>query len=137
MSIAATIALPRIHAAARALAGAILLVLNAIVHADVIDIRWQDSGRFERSFSVAPGEFAELCGPLKPGQTVKWTFEADGAVDFNIHYHVDKDVRYPARKDQVKSLQGEFVVDSVQDHCWMWVNKSTQSTRVAVALGKV
>jgi len=86
MSIAATLALPRIRADARALAGAMLLVLNATAHADVIDIHWQDSGRFERGFAIAPGKFAELCGPLKPGQTVKWTFEADGAVDFNIHF---------------------------------------------------
>jgi hypothetical protein len=113
-----------------------LPLLSAIAQAEVMDIRWQDSGRFERSLTVAPGKFAELCGPLKPGQTIKWTFEADGAVDFNIHYHLDKEVRYPARQDQVKKLQGEFVVDSAQDHCWMWVNKSGQSMRVAVALRK-
>ena len=44
-----------------------------------------------------PRKFAEIYGSLDAGQTVKWAFEADRVLNFNFHYHVDKDVRYPAK----------------------------------------
>jgi hypothetical protein len=105
-----------------------------IARAEVIDLQWQDGGRFERNLTIAPGKFAEICGPLEPGQAIQWSFKADRAVNFNIHYHVDKDVRYPAKTDQVESQQGDLAVDSKQDYCWMWVNKTTTATQLAVTL---
>ena len=65
---------------------------------------------------------------------MQWSFEADVALNFNVHYHVDKDVRYPAKKENVKRLQGDLSVDSRQDYCWMWSNKTTASTKLSVTL---
>ncbi|MBI3367800.1 MAG: hypothetical protein HY021_04950 [Burkholderiales bacterium] len=113
-----------------------LSLCASLARAEVIDLQWQDGGRFERSLAIAPGKFVELCGPLEAGQAILWSFKADRAVNFNIHYHVDKDVRYPARKDQVASLQGELAVDSKQDYCWMWVNKTTTETKLSVTLSR-
>lgn len=73
---------------------------------------------------VAPGS------RLDAGQAVRWSFEADRALNFNDHYHVDKEVRYPAKKENVKRLQGDLSVDSRQDYCWMWTNKTTVSTKL-------
>ena len=125
----------RVHrAAAGALAGVSLLMGAAAARAEVIELQWQDAGRFERSLTIAPGKFAEICGPLEAGQAVQWSFEADRALNFNVHYHVDKEVRFPAKKDNVKSLQGNLSVDSRQDYCWMWTNKTTASTKLSVTL---
>jgi hypothetical protein len=44
-----------------------------------------------------PRKFAEIYDSLDAGQTVKWAFGADRVLSFNVHYHVDKDVRYPAK----------------------------------------
>ena len=44
--------------------------------ADIVDIAWGADGRFERSVSVAPGKFAEVCGKLPAGLKVGWNFEA-------------------------------------------------------------
>jgi hypothetical protein len=114
------------------LSAAALGLCAGLARAEVIDLQWHDGGRFERSLTVLPGKFVELCGPLRPGPPIQWSFKADRALDFNIHYHVDKDVRYPAKKDQVKSLQGVLAVDAPQDYCWMWVNKSPLPAKVAV-----
>lgn len=122
------------RAAAGVLAGVSLLMGAAAARAEVIELQWQDAGRFERSLTIAPGKFAEICGPLEAGQAVQWSFDADRALNFNVHYHVDKDVRYPAKKENVKRLQGDLSVDARQDYCWMWTNKTTASTKLSVTL---
>jgi hypothetical protein len=113
-----------------------LLLPGTLVRAEVNTIAWQESGRFERTLVVAPGKLVEFCGALRPGQTVTWSFEADGAVNFNIHYHVGQEVRYPSRMDQVRQSQGVLAVESAQDYCWMWVNETERPSKLAVALNK-
>lgn len=122
------------RAAAGRLAGAVLSLCGGVAQAEVIEIQWRDGGRFERSLTVLPGRFAELCGPFQAGQAVAWSFEADRALDFNIHYHAGSDVRYPAKQDRVARLHGKLAVDIAQDHCWMWVNKTTAAATLAVTL---
>lgn len=121
-------------------AGVVALVslLLAATHAraEVVDLQWRDEGRFEHSLVIAPERFAEVCGPLAAGQTVRWTFKADKTVNFNIHYHVGKAVQFPVKKEQVESLEGDLVVDSMQDYCWMWSNKTTAATKLSVTLDR-
>jgi hypothetical protein len=111
-----------------------LLLCAASARAELIEIQWQDGGKFERQMTVAPGKFAEVCGPLKAGQSVAWSFDAVAPLNFNIHYHLGQEVRYPAKKDQVQSLRGNLVVDAAQDYCWMWVNKSAKASKFTVSL---
>ena len=120
--------------AASVLLGAALGTGANITRAEAIDLLWRDGRHFERSLTIAPGKFAEICGPLAAGQTIEWSFKADHALNFNIHYHADKDVRFPAKQDQTASLQGILAVDAQQDHCWMWVNKATTAARLTLAL---
>jgi len=121
-------------AAASLLAGTALWIGVGLARAEVIDLQWQQGGRFERELTIAPGRFAELCGPLEAGPAINWSFKADRAVNFNIHYHVDKDVHYPANHDQVESLEGELAVEARHDYCWMWVNKTKAAAKLSVAL---
>lgn len=111
-----------------------LCLAAAAAQAEIIDIAWQDAERFDRTLTVAPGKFAELCGPLAVGKRVAWSFEAEGALNFNIHYHLGKEVRYPARIEQSRGSAGELAVDTAQDYCWMWTNKSAVPARLAVKL---
>lgn len=120
----------------RVAAAAALGLGLAVAHAEVIDLTWTPDGRFERDLRIAPGKFAELCGPLQPGQSVRWSFEADRPLNFNIHYHVGQDVHYPAKQDRVERARGELAVDARQDHCWMWVNKTAATARLAVTLAR-
>jgi hypothetical protein len=92
--------------------------------AELIDIAWGQEGRFQRSTAVAPGKFAEVCGPLRKGQSIEWSFESDAAMDFNIHYHQGKKVVFPAKRDAVAKGGGTLAVVLDQDYCWMWTNKS-------------
>lgn len=113
----------------------ILAVLcSTAARADIIDIAWNEQGRFERRVSVAPGKFAEVCGKLARADSVAWRFDASGPLNFNIHYHEGKDVRYPERRDALAGASGRLQVALDQDYCWMWTNKTTAATKLSVTL---
>lgn len=105
---------------------AVSAVLPTTARAEIIDIAWSEQGRFVQEVTVAPGKFAEACGKLQSGQRVNWRFEAGGPLEFNIHFHEGKAVRYPARRKAVAAARGELKVALDQDYCWMWTNKTAQ-----------
>lgn len=111
---------------ARCLGSLCVVVLSTGAQAEIVDIAWSGDGRFERRLTVAPGKFAEVCGKLAKAQSVAWRFDAGGPLNFNIHYHEGKDVRYPERRDALASASGQLRVALDQDYCWMWTNKSAQ-----------
>ena len=121
-----------IHRISVALSLAILC--STAARADIIDIAWNEQGRFERRVSVAPGKFAEVCGKLSRADSVAWRFEASGPLNFNIHYHEGKDVRYPERRDALADASGRLQVVLDQDYCWMWTNKSGQAVDLNLLL---
>ena len=110
------------------------ILCSTAARADIIDIAWNEQGRFERRVSVAPGKFAEVCGMLARGDSVAWRFEASGPLNFNIHYHEGKDVRYPERRDALAGASGRLQMALDQDYCWMWTNKSGQAVDLNVLL---
>lgn len=95
---------------ARSLSPILLFLVAASAQAEVIDIVWNGEGRFERRMTVASGKFAEICGKLTRADTVAWRFEASGPLNFNIHYHEGKDVRYPERRDALAGADGQLRV---------------------------
>ena len=104
--------------------------------ADVADIQWSEAGAAAREFRVEPGKFAEWCGKLRSGEKVTWRYESAAPVNFNIHYHEGKDVRFPARQDGASTAEGVLQVASDQDYCWMWTNKSASSVALKATLSK-
>jgi hypothetical protein len=106
------------------------------VRATVVDLGWSADGTFSRNATIAPKQFLEICGPLVVKESVTWRFEASRGIDFNIHYHVGKDVTYLAKADSVKSMSAEFVAKLDQEYCWMWSNTSDQPISFKVQLKK-
>lgn len=126
-------ALARSGARRKAVAAAALIATATLAHSQIIDLEWTPAGSFERQIGIAPGKFAELCGTLAKGQSVQWSFNATGALDFNIHYHQGKDVVYPVRANAARS-EGTLAVDAAQDYCWMWTNKAAVPASLQVQL---
>lgn len=119
-----------------ATAVALLLSANA-VHAEVIDIAWDASGRFERALDLAPAKFAEVCGRLTNGQSIAWSFKSGQPLNFNVHYHQAKSVVFPVKKDRSSELDGELHVGVDQDYCWMWENPGGTGTTFTVVLRRL
>ena len=111
-----------------------LALLSTGVLADIVDIAWDPSGRFERSVNVAPGKFAEVCGKLPAGLNVAWSFEASAPLDFNVHYHLGKEVLFPSKLSAVAAAKDTLMTKIDQDYCWMWSNKSTAPSRFTIKL---
>lgn len=100
----------------------------------IVDIRWSNEGRFAHQSSVNPNEFVELCGELPAGTRVGWRFSASVPMDFNIHYHVGRDVVFPEKRAQVTSGAADLSVSLQQTYCWMWTNKATGPSTLQVDL---
>jgi len=116
---------------------ALVLALTALAPhtlADVVAIAWDAAGRFERSVSVAPGKFAEVCGKLPAGLKIGWNFEATAPLDFNVHYHVGKEVVFPSKLTAVVTAKDTLTAKIDQEYCWMWSNKSAASATIMVKL---
>ena len=102
--------------------------------ADIVDIAWDANGRFEHTVSVAPAKFAEVCGKLPAALKVRWSFDASAPLDFNVHYHVGKQVVFPSKLAAVAAAKDVLDTKIDQDYCWMWSNKSASAATITVKL---
>lgn len=64
--------------------------------------------------------FGERCIRLAAGESIRYRFSASTPVDFNIHYHRDKDIFYPVKTSRVGSGDATFLAPSSEDYCLMW-----------------
>ena len=60
---------------------------------------------------------------LIPGQTLKFQYEANAELDFNLHYHHGKDVTMPM-SGKYSNYSNTYVATQKNDFCLMWQNKS-------------
>ena len=77
--------------------------------------------------SLEPGAFEELCFELGAGQSMRYTFDAGAALDFNLHWHRGNTVLYPVRIDALARIGGVFHATESQAYCLMWTNKERRS----------
>lgn len=118
-----------------ALLAALALAASATdASAALVEVTWSTSGRFERSVSVEAGKAVEVCAKLGSGTQVRWEFDASTPMDFNVHYHADKDVVFPSRLTAVSTAQDTLDAKSEQHYCWKWSNKSAAPATVMVKL---
>ena len=112
----------------------LLLVVSSGARAEVVDIQWSPDGRYTHEGTVPAGKFVEVCGKLRAGMKVHWEFEASAPVDFNVHYHVGKDVAFPTKLSAVATAKDLLETKVEQDYCWMWTNKSAAPATLSVKL---
>ena len=108
----------------------------AMASAHIVDIQWDASGRFVHKAEIQAGKFVEVCGALKPGQKITWSFQGSAPMNFNIHYHLGKETVFPAKLSAVKDAAQTLNVQAEQMHCWMWSNKSTQPLALQLTLAR-
>lgn len=111
-------------------------LLGPSAHAQLIAVEWDAEGRFEKTVPVPAAKFIELCEKLGAGTRVQWRFDAPSPLDFNIHYHEGKEVRFPARADRSLGSRGTLDASGAHDYCWMWTNKASTPISVSVKLAR-
>lgn len=113
-----------------------VLALSTTSHAELIDVKWNAEGKFERTQPIASGKFVEICESLAKESVVTWQFTASAPLNFNVHFHQGKEVAFPEKKDGVSELKGTLVAQSKEDYCWMWTNKGDMPSTISVLLTK-
>mgnify|MGYP003385898491 CR=1 FL=1 len=118
-------------------AASLLLILSfpLAAHADIVELTWT-GGAFSHRAKIAPKKFLEVCGKLKAGDGVAWKFSGTVPTDFNIHYHVGKDVTYPENRKDIADAGGTLAAPLDQDYCWMWTNRSAQAVDIDINLSQ-
>ncbi len=111
-----------------------LMTALPVARADVVDIKWSGDGRFAHEGTVAAGRFAEVCGKLPAGTTVRWDFDASAPLDFNVHHHVGKEVVFPSKLSAVATAKDTLQASVAHDYCWMWSNKSAKPATLILNL---
>jgi len=106
----------------------------AMASAHIVDIQWDASGRSVHKAVIQAGKFVEVCGALKPGQKITWSFQGSAPMNFNIHYHLGKQTVYPAKLNDVKAAAQTLQVQAEQVHCWMWSNKTAAAASLELGL---
>jgi hypothetical protein len=73
---------------------------------------------------VDAGSLHEECLSMAPGQALRYEFQSDRALAFNIHYHEGDAVHYPVRHPATAALSGGFEPDERRrrHYCMMWAN---------------
>jgi hypothetical protein len=80
--------------------------------------------------AIAPGKIDEICAPMAAGDTLRWRFEADAALDFNVHHHVGKQVLMPVQAKRTKRHDGTHAIDQANDWCLMFTAPKERAVRV-------
>jgi hypothetical protein len=78
--------------------------------------------------SLAPFEFQELCLELAPRDKIRYDFQSDQPIEFNIHYHDGLRIRFPVKLTGITGHGDNFAADSDQIYCLMWFNRSLSRT---------
>jgi hypothetical protein len=82
------------------------------------------------SHTIEPRQIAEECFKLPARQTIGYSFEATGPVDFNIHFHRGTDIHFPVQAEQVRRADDRFTAPSTEEFCLMWTNPSSMVVTV-------
>ena len=85
----------------------------------------------ERAVELAPRSNQESCLRLAGDDLLEISFSASDAVDFNIHYHVDGQVRFPVNLKQQRDYADSYVAPEPREYCLMWTNRGPQSVRLS------
>jgi hypothetical protein len=80
----------------------------------------------KKSETIKASGIHEDCMELLPGQILEYSFEASKSLDFNIHYHEDREVVYGIKKNGISGDKGVFHSNKKQYYCLMWTNPGSE-----------
>lgn len=78
----------------------------------------------EEKIVIASRETHEKCLDLAEGEKLPYRFSSSATVNFNIHYHEGKDVRYLEQQRSILSFEGNITAPHAGEYCLMWKNRT-------------
>lgn len=87
---------------------------------------------------IKPSRSFEDCMEVLPGQIINYSFNASNFVNFNIHYHAEKELHYPVLKKGVMTGKGSLDIQELDYYtteqeffCVMWDNLNPEPVQVS------
>lgn len=111
--------------------------LSASANASLVELKWDEQGRFQHRGEIKAGGILEVCGKLMLGTKIDWQYQSAKPLDFNIHFHESKKVSLPVKYQARDSAAEQFEVTQSQDYCWMWSNKTKEVVTLDLSLSQV
>jgi len=117
----------------------LLLSLSLLISGCATSGTNDDGGmRMSDTVKIKPSGSYEDCLELLPGQTMNYSFNASNFVNFNIHYHAEKELHYPVNKKGVMMGKGSLDIQELDYYtteqeffCIMWDNLSSEPVQVS------
>lgn len=66
--------------------------------------------------------FAEINLAMAPGQRFNWSWQADGELYFNVHYHADGETERPV-EERTDGHAGTFTAPAAEIYSLLWLNE--------------
>ncbi len=110
---------------------------SASANASLVELKWDEQGRFQHRGEIKAGGILEVCGKLMLGTKIDWQYQSAKPLDFNIHFHEGKKVSLPVKYQARDSAAEQFEVTQSQDYCWMWSNKTKEVVTLDLSLSQV
>jgi len=86
--------------------------------------------------SLVPLQYREYCLDLTAQDSLEYAFEADGPVDFDIHYHDGLTVVFPVELTGTTGHTGQFSPNESQSYCLMWSNRGLSRASMEYRIGR-
>ncbi len=100
----------------------------------VIEVRkGEPFGSIERTYTVQPQEFAEINLNMVPGNGFTFSWQSDGELYFNLHYHADGETARPIEHTGTE-LEGNFTAPDTQVYSLLWRNEGLLPVEVTVSM---
>ena len=93
-----------------------------VIMAATIICSTQSHATEEKSLNLRPGKVHESCHKLQAGSKLNYSFQVSSETLFNVHYHMDKQIKYPVAEQQALKDSGVVYIDTTQTYCLMWTN---------------
>lgn len=88
----------------------------------------------QQTATIQPGKVEESCMTMAAGERLEFSFSANIGLDFNIHYHDNKEVYFPVSESALSQWKGVYIAPHKQHYCLMWTNKhATESAKLSYA----
>ena len=110
-------------------------VLDAIFGLFVSTAQAQEAWRDEVTFTLAPGDTAEIKLVMVEGNTAEYAWVAEGGrINFDLHAHGDGQSIDYDRGRGASSGEGSIEAPFAGEHGWFWRNRDTADVAVTLQL---
>lgn len=101
-----------------------LPILAVVVYYTSAYYLTQDNRLPSYKILITPNALHERCFDMQPTQQLLYSYKSSAAVDFDLHYHIDKNIIYPIRKKNQIHADEVFTANETREYCLLWKNNS-------------